>query len=463
MVKNLSLFVLICLFGAYSCVSKGNSDRDSIKENCLDENKLTVEQMQKDIDFYFTVIKDAHPEPYYKYSEEQIDSVHREIKERCKEPMCINKFKYTIAQANKYIDLHSGISLSANDPVSPGLVSWIDFSDGQMRTDSFFIKEINGVPVSEISKMIDNVISWEYSPRSRQIMKNRFLSRALLNYYGFEIPYKCKAVDLECGKIVDDYILNKEDEISVLSKISNYDTIYHKQLCSQQFFDEESIGVFYYNTSSLYESESQKKLDENASLFFKKVKEDKIKHVFIDVSQNGGGSDNVHKYIMKHLECKPYDMVIIGHNTVKKAEVFAEWVKNDSLPREPIAKLPETNRYRKTIKRNGNKGYSENVYVIMGPWTFSAGYDFCDWMKRGNSSILVGEAAGQHFPFVGVPLAMKLPESGISFLCGTNFLDFEPSITDKSGFLQPDIPYKLDHPMGIDDYKKIIRLNKETK
>lgn len=443
---------LLYLLGIYSCQN----------------DKLSVEQMHKDIDYYFTTLKEVHPHPYFKYTEKQIDSVHAEIKKLCNEPMNLSKFKYTISRVNKYADGHSNFPLNYIDSVLE-TTSWIDFSDRQMKIGNYNIQEINGVSASEIASMMEEMVSWELSPDIRQSWKNYYLPHMLLGYFDFELPYKSKVVDSVTGEILDDYILGKSQE---KVKQRNYDSIYHSMFFRQQFFEKESIAVFYYNTSHIYRDDKEsaeniiKQLNDTTSAFFKKVNKEHIKDVFIDVSQNTGGSDYAHTYVNRYLNYEPYDYKYIFYVTPQGAKLYSEQTKNEEElenSRQSMLDIADKGKKEAEVIISGNKGFKGSVYVIMGSRTLSAAYDFCEGIKRSKAGILVGEMSGQHSPYAGNTMTLALPNSGIKFRCATKFVEPHPPVTGDDGFLHPDIPYKLDHPLNIDDYKKIIELRKDIK
>jgi len=95
----------------------------------------------------------------------------------------------------------------------------------------------------------------------------------------------------------------------------------------------------------------------------------------------------------------------------------------------------------------------------MGNNTYSAAYNFCEQAKWNKSGLLVGEESGQRSPFAGNATDDKLPNSKIVFRFAATYDWTEPSLPNKDGFLQPDIPYDLSKPLELNDYKKIIHLS----
>jgi len=450
---------LIFLFIFSGLLACGCSEKNK-KDN---EEKLSVSQMQEDIDFFFTTQKNVHPRLYYKYTEAQIDSVQQAIKEKCRKPLTATQFHYTIIQANKYMDNHSKLFMNYDKSVS-GVTSWIDFTEKEMRLGDSIIEEINGTPAHEIAAIMENIVTWDFPPNVRSLLKNSNLPHMLSGYYGFKFPYTVKLNDPKTKRSIK-HIMDRVGYSHFQN--SNYDPLYHKQPYAQQTYEKESIGVFYFNTSEFYESADgvetvKKRLGDITSDFFTKVKNKKIKNVFIDVSQNGGGSIYANNYLMKYLDCKPYTAYYTSYVKPKGAEIFAEQTKTEEGLEEVRKKMFEIATKEQSIDTvivDGNKnGYKGNVYIIMGDWSVSAAFNFCEGVKLAQAGILVGEVPSQHSPYAGNTLLFKLPNSGIGFSCGSKLTEIKPDVTNGSGFLQPDIPYKLDHPLSLNDYKQIISL-----
>ena len=225
-------------------------------------------------------------------------------------------------------------------------------------------------------------------------------------------------------------------------------------------------------------------MDQFTKVFFEQIKQQKMKYLFIDVSQNGGGSDNAHKYFFRSLKTKPYKYTNYKMETLKgglKRNEFYCLMETNCKTKEylPINKHKELNnsniRLEKTIKKlqkkgelketckfKGNEtGFDGKVFIIMGNNTYSAAYDFCEQAKWHKAGLLVGEESGQYSPYAGNVCLDKLPNSGIDFGFATTYFWTVPDLPKRDGFLQPDIPYDLSMPLEMKDYKEIIRLSDE--
>jgi len=444
--------------------------------------KLTVEQMQEDIEAYFDTLKISNPSLYQYYSIQQIDSLKDILKKEATYPMTVADFRYLLSKGNKYMNIHTGIRLNLwEKPLTDSIgFPGITIVDNEIYLGKYKLLEVNGKPYFEIISDLDNFTSWEYSPSGRISNMQKIFPLLLQNDYGFSSPYHCKLYDPN-KDIIKDSVIAAVSENEIRRVINPSYSRYHQSIVDSLFYKDDGIAILYYNACDAYTDEMKLYWDTFTSSFFEKVKDYNIKYLFIDVSQNGGGTPRSHEYILKYLKSTPFSNRHKHYFTLQKAKDFY----NDNLKRiaasqnlsteEEIKKLEENkmfSSFRKRIAnkeyyidqqygRKGNsKGFDGQVFLVMGN-TFSSAYDFSEIIKRGQIGALAGEQAGQRMPYGGTSESRFLPHSGIRFRLSFTYFTVEPELTDSNGFLQPDIPYTLDHPLTLDDYKEIIRLNND--
>ena len=99
-------------------------------------------------------------------------------------------------------------------------------------------------------------------------------------------------------------------------------------------------------------------------------------------------------------------------------------------------------------------GYSGNVFVIAGHWTYSAAYFFYVLMKRSRRGIFVGEPPGHYNQVYSPLIRYKLPNTNLPFICAKSAHIYFEDVT-------PDIPWSIDcfhETFTLDDLKKMIEL-----
>lgn len=444
------------------------------------QDSLSAQAMHQDIDYYFKTIRECHPKLYVRYAPEVFDSLQASLKAQCSATKKKSDFWFLLAKTSKYTDGHTRIFSPFDDIPVDMYFPWVDFDEkGQLLLDSSLIVSINGVPASQIANDLEELVSWEHSPVGRTRHKNTILS-LLYPFHPIVPPFQ---LTLFINNTYKDTVVGIHDQETLYSKYHpSFNKRYHSSLFTSDIFKEDSIAVLYYNTSDILGIfNKEKDFNTNEGMykqyiesFFKNIREQGIRFLFIDVSQNGGGSDLVHQLYFKYLISKSYryqSTVHINRTGLKRCYQFIhQLLKEDKEKKSWVEikkKFNALERRNGKVKKNsekGNKsGFEGQVFSIMDENTYSAGYDFCEYFKRSGAGPLVGEASGQRSPFAGNIFLDQLPNSKIEFSCATTYAVTEPKITDSDGFLQPDIPYTMDHPLGLEDYKKIIQLSKEKK
>lgn len=388
----------------------------------------------------------------------------------------------------KYMDGHTGINFPSFFSDSGKNLQYfpqVRLPDNQILLNEDTLCSINGIPAPEIFKELDLLVSWEAHPKNRQKKMNEYLSPLLHHVYKISSPFKCVLRKKGSENNTDSIIASVDYQ--TWNRAYNHLSAkrYTESYLSYDYFPKDSIALLYYNNSNISGNDALKnQFDRFAEVFFQQVEQQGIKYLFIDVSQNKGGSDLAHQSFYHYLRTDSYKvhMNVVAkkegalklyddyYETTMKAvgkekgsklsrkafEKKDPWVKNMISPLIKKGKIDR--RYKNPSKNTGFKG---KVFIIMGENTYSAGYDFCETSKRGNIGLLVGEEPGQRSPFCGNQISDRLPASGIAFYYPTTYDWTEPVLPNKEGFLLPDIPYPLDRLLDIDDYKKIIEISRE--
>lgn len=455
-----------------------------ISQAAYAQKKLSVNEMHEDIEYYFDAIKTMHPYPYAKYSEAQIDSIKLQLYKNCSHEMDLFDFNFLLAKTSKYMDGHTGVysplyDLSTNE--KNNMFPIVRFVDNKIALNNFIIKSINGIPSSTIIQELENLISWEYHPSFREKTMNSFLTPLLYRVFHISHPFVCNIEYSETNRSICDTIIKHENkkEQSRQSKLSkNYDGA-----LLYEYHQNDSIALLFYNTSDIWGNKIlEKAMDNFTKIFFEQLKEKNIKYLFIDVSQNVGGSDKAHKYFFRSLKTKPYmytqyELVTLtggqkrneqyclmeaGCKTIEDLPInkVKELKKLNLRIEKKVKKLQEKGNLKSTRKFKGNKkGFDGKVFIIMGNNTYSAGHDFCEEVKWNKMGLLVGEESGQRFPYSGNACTDTLPNSGIKYYFATSYFWTEPALPTQNGFLKPDLQYNISKPLTIEDYKAIIKLS----
>lgn len=440
-----------------------------------EKDTLSIQEMNEDIEFYYSTIKKVHPRLFSHYSSSEFDSLYYEIKNRFNRPLPIIEFGYILDEINGFTDGHTQVIMGWNFPDQ--LFPWVHYMNNKVYLKNDVLISIQGIDAMDLQRRILSTISWEVNPQKRISVFNFKLSEILANYYNLKSPFKCQLMDSEKREIKDTLIHAMSGQEWSLNSNPYWHPTYHKAKLHDVFYEEESIAVLYYNTSDIREI-PQKIFIKAIDDFFTEVKQKEITSLFIDVSQNGGGSDLVHDYILKHLKHEAYQSKTIQYSTKEGADrlysfletLLLHYDKHDKNQKDSYIGMKKAMKNVKKMIKKGKlervhktkrkkEGFEGQIFVIMGPGTYSAGNDFCETIKLSKAGVLVGEPSGQYSPYSANCILGTLPNSMFEYACATTYTESFPPISPESGFLQPDIPYPLTKPLELNDFKEIIRIS----
>lgn len=451
-------------------------------DNDKQDRVMTVKEMKHDINYYFKTLRDMHPHPYAHYTKAQMDSVEKALYKHCSKPLPFSEFAYQLYKTKKYVDEHTGIdyNISLTEEQYANFFPLTTIEKGNIMLGENVIHAINGISSSKILNELDLLFSWERHPQLREKNMNLQLSYVLYHSFQAKPPFTCSMQKSGSTNLIDT-IIQPVESGSLHSQSRAYKERYSRFPLKQEIFEDDSIAVLFYNTSNITTDElkpyiTKEYLEEFTDDFFQYIIDSDIKYLFIDVSQNGGGSDNAHEYIYRYLNYSPSPSKVYITATKKGAKKAYEFYKSriqedtTTLFRERFEKVYQSlMKHGEYVEEDEpmlllpvptQEKFKGKVYVIMNN-SFSAACDFCRSMKSSEAGILVGEECKARSPFSANLIFEKLPESDILFYYPTSYVWYEKKILNRDGFLLPDIPYSLDKLLEVEDYKEIIRLSDE--
>jgi hypothetical protein len=447
--------------------------------------------MHNKIDVYLSHLRSIHPNLYAHYDASQFDALAQELKEQTNEPMLASQFRWVLARFNGLTDGHTNVF--TNNRRRQRFFPWITSQDGQVFLGDYILVDIGGIDAYKIYNEVAAFVSWETNPANKLRSVNANFFPYIRDFYRQKAPFNCSLLCPKTGV----YKTTKVRYISIedwrINANPSFNPLHHSDRVNFKICEEESIAVLFYNTSHISERDTPLFVRE-VRRFFDEVEKNDIQTIFIDVSQNGGGSDGMHSYIYRHLRWEPFVLEITMTASEAGASIFAQlWnsVKENSdmhscaiMEQEMEEQHKFQSRYMRgvgfdeipeNLQKRGiaptriemerkDSGFDGNVFVIMGSGTYSAADTFCLYMALGQRATLVGEASGQRNPFSGNASTTVVMGSKIAFRVPsthTLFNNLPPSVNLENGFLQPCIPYPLTKPLELEDYKRIIEMARE--
>lgn len=166
---------------------------------------------------------------------------------------------------------------------------------------------------------------------------------------------------------------------------------------------EHSLGVFTFDRCVV-----DKQYTETLAKFFTAVHEQGIRRVAVDLRANSGGNSAVTNAFLRHLDVDEFadfsgDVRWSKPVHAQRGSTGKAWLERAKPQRRRNDPIDEPPPFR------------GELYVLIGPATFSSGNWFATVMQDNKLAKLVGEPTGNAPSSFGDILSFVLPESGTSF------------------------------------------------
>jgi C-terminal processing protease CtpA/Prc len=294
----------------------------------------------------------------------------------------------------------------------------------------------------------------------------------------------------------DDVIIRPLNEKEKLGKIAINDkrAYPYRLFC----FPQDSIALLELNTFSMPEIAQMDPSDFLNFNFniktlvsdYKKILAEKMdsivamncKHLFIDVSANGGGS-SLHALaildFLKQLDRKKY---YIGSSDTKISSAYRKIFKLFSLSSVlDYVAIPFKRRYRQVFLgkegkiihhehyenyKGTNQVYDGNIYLIQSRASASATMDLCAFFKNYKVGIIFGKETDAKICEYNNCCMFKLPNSEYLFLCAMSYDKLLSPDGNCDVGIVPDIQYNIENPyrsFNLEQLKEMLELAKKRK
>jgi len=414
---------------------------------------LSPAEMKADVDAYLNMLAQNHPNRYAYTPKETFDNRVDQLKESLNDSLLYRDFFGKIIQLNNLVDGHTQIYREGSNSrhlsiyyshkglFFPHLVKiengkiYLKQSN-EKNTDLQEIESINTIPSKEILRVFNNAMNYESDEMNNWALQQSFqlYLYSFMNIQGpwYEMETKDSrtnqlCITLEKGRPIDEFVVN-------------YHPYYDR---NEKFkfvtYEKDSIALIEYNMCPM-DPMSVKELDLFMKNSFSEIIRSGIKHVFVDITRNGGGGgDEVNKLLYNKLNHKAYNWTSIMYK--KKPGVL----KPDSIT------VPQ-------CTDNITDGYANNVYLIQSRCTYSAAVGISAWFKfSGRAKIIGDETGGTTAAYVYAP-EYFLPNSRIEYQVSNTLWTFPFGARTDQGIL-PDIPVKIvfeKHHFELADLKAFL-------
>jgi len=416
------------------------------------DSMISAKHLKHDLNDWFDWIHKTHPD--LSYTIKDIDAFYKSfdsIKEDIREPMTGLEFSRKISTLNHTLSdghmLVGGLSIDnlrdflANDGLLFPFEVVFDKDNLLIKSDlgtysankytSYRITEINKVPIETILRDLLLRVNGDSETQQKALLATRF-SRSFLFLYGEK-----KEFDIE-------YEFNG-NKFTIHANGSNEMPKHYK--IEEQFNDNYKFEIIDKKNALLtvnsFNWKNRKQYLDFMNAAFKKLKEKNVKHLIIDIRENGGGSDNNWmEGILKYIADKPY----------RWGSKFKVKILANSRDKGEVVGSVETGDLDKFIHVNDTTSFKFNgqVSVLIGPYTYSSSILFANTVQDYNFAALVGEPTGGKSGQTGGIQIMVLKNSKLKAFCPRFILErpnggmsLEPVVPDKI------IKYSKINPEGL--------------
>ena len=212
--------------------------------------------------------------------------------------------------------------------------------------------------------------------------------------------------------------------------------------------------LFKVNTFSSHKKQEFKREIKN---YFKEIKQKEINNLIIDIRNNGGGTTRLVRYLYEFITDKPY---CTFSKLKKKLSTYALKQRSGRLSRVAVLKSGKDKiqvRESKLTQPGDNKyRFNGQVYVLIGPYTFSSAADFAAIIKDYETGTLVGQETGGLASCYGDQISGRLPNSGLDF--GVSYKKFiRPAGFSNGRGVIPDVKVDVDATQKLQGKDQVLQ------
>lgn len=368
-------------------------------------SQYTVKALREDFAQLRNHLENTNPITYLYQSKPVITSYLDSIEQEINQPMTEIAFYRLIsplaalikdghnlimpsAQVISFIDQHPHTLPLQTVFINKEIFIVANYSENKQLKPQSKIQTINNVPIASIIKRL-----YETIPREglQTQLTDSYINKWFRYFYHLHYGYTEK------------YIIQYADPNGVLHTASikglSLDEIMNKKKLIIED-DEQNKGIFIKIVDSisntailnipsfaptiLKDKYQQNKFRRAIDKCFLTIFQQNIKHLIIDIRENGGGNPMYSVYLLKYLLSKPFIPAIEGRVVNQPQQTkFLVRTKKKWYPWYGIGKFKPKKKY-----------YPGEIYLLIGGGTFSAAVEFGSTLKKYNRATFIGQETG---------------------------------------------------------------------
>jgi len=474
---------------------KNNKNRDTILSfqqemdmrflSFKEDSLFMPEQLQEDFLYFYKKIMETHPNPYHVINKDSMDKRVEDILKSLNKPMNRREFWLKTAVLNAYFDGHTRIfeieeiseyNIANSKSILPEKLLMLDTSGNIYFNPKYedvllagkSIKNINDIPSKQIADKVSAYYNKEHKKYS-PLNFDHYFHEFYTNLFGSTDSFRFEYISDNEIDIHTFYPL----EISTNSEVSHQNQQEkEKKFIRFDIYEEESIAIIKINIFilELLGKHYRKDLETMVATIMKK----NIKHLFIDISCNGGGGSNLALEILNFIktEKKKYYTATAEIRVSPVSCVYKLGNNFSSFVKKHRKQLYETSNGEIMMKsddywkKNNSKiQYNQNLYLIQSRRTYSAAVDLSSVVKAYKlATIIGGETGGLTGCYIDSP-CFAMPNTSILFSCSVQKSVNVGGAMNGKGVL-PDIEYKIENPyksFTLEQLKEMLQLVEQYK
>ena len=418
----------------------------SVAQDTTNKKLMTVhsaDDLKMDISSWLDWLHSTHPD--LSYTVKDIDMFYKsvsQIKDSINSPLTILEFWKRISPLNSQLSDGHLIVGHINAPIVTDYVKKggtffpfeIIFNKDELFISSklggqdseykdFEISKINDIPIASIIATMLLRINGDTDAQRRVLLQRKFALFYMLLYgesKDFNIILKNKSQRKSISV----------QGLSVLPKF--YKQVAFNDNFKFKILDKENALL----TINEFGWDDKKAYYGFMDSVFMNLSQNKIKHLIIDIRENGGGDDEFWmKGILKYIANKPYRW---GSSYKKK--IIAKYRDAGEVIGSTITGKIDT---LILVDKNNKYKFTNKVSVLIGPYTYSSAILFANTVQDYKFGQLIGEPTGGKSGQTGAIQFSKMPNSGLIMITPRFYLE-RPKGGGMKEPVNPDIKIEYD-------------------
>ena len=461
-----------------------------------EDSLFTPEQMQEDFRFFYEKIVETHPNPYHVISKDSLDRKVQDILKSLDKPMNRREFWLKTASINTYFDAHTNIEdikemyeyyEKNTKHILPENLVMLDSLENMYFTSvcensslsGKYIKSINGIP----AKQIVDKISVYYSKENPNYTPLLFADNFCLffaNVFGITDTFLFEYIKNDTETDFYTFPFQESSIDTTRTTETEQETEWKPIRC--HIYEEYGIALIELNT--FYAGLLGEHYREDLEKIMSDITEKNIKHLFIDISANGGGNTINALEILNFIKTKENGFQE-GSSEIRITQNYRAFANYFEFDRYPLRIKLFSKKYKQVYKQiykspidsfitrdfywtknNAKIQYDKNVYLIQSTsGTHSASVDIASIVKFYKLAIIIGEETGGLTACYINPMYFLMPNTSILFRCSVQKSITVGGAMDGRGVI-PDVEYKIENPykrFTLEQLKEMLQLIEEYK